>query len=145
MQGIFRHRPLALFAVLGAFLNLGLSIAFIHPFGTVGVAVATLVATAVEAVLLTIPYVMRTLEVRTRAIVSEVVLPVTIPLIPAVVVALGMLLVVRAAPLGVVLLAGAAVVITYVATYLAVGATELERALARRLLGSATRRLRLAR
>jgi O-antigen/teichoic acid export membrane protein len=145
MQGIFRHRPLALFAVLGAFLNLGLSIALIHPFGTVGVAVATLVAAVVEVVLLTIPYVMRTLGIRGRALLSEVLLPVIIPLIPAAAIAVGLLLVVHAAPLGVVLLAGAVIVVTYVTTYLAIGATELERALARRVLGVATRRLRPAR
>jgi PST family polysaccharide transporter/lipopolysaccharide exporter len=145
LQGISRHRPLALFAMLGALLNLGLSIAFVGPYGTVGVAVATLVATVAEVVLLTIPYSMRVLNVGFGALLSDVLIPVALPLVPAGAVAFAASIVIDTSSLPVVILAGAVIVASYAVAYITISATELERDLARRLLTGATRRVRPAR
>ena len=49
LQGMNRHRPLVVFALTSAALNLGLSLALIGPLGVRGVALGTLIATGIEA------------------------------------------------------------------------------------------------
>ncbi len=82
LQGMDRHRPLVVFAVGSAILNLGLSIWLVGPLGVKGVALATLIASGIQ-LLFVLPYSMRVNSVSARAIFSDVVLPVAIPLVPA--------------------------------------------------------------
>lgn len=145
LLGIDRHRPLALIALLGAGLNLRLSIALIGSLGTTGVAVGTLVATIVEVALLSGPYITRTLALEWRSLLSAVFVPVLVPVLPSAAVAVALTRLLDPASLvsvlGICALAGAA----YVGTYLSFGATASERVLAGRGRRALTRRLRLAR
>jgi O-antigen/teichoic acid export membrane protein len=84
LQGMARHRPLVIFALGSAALNLALSIALVGPLGVRGVAIGTLVATCVEAAV-TLPFGARVLGVGTRSVVRGVLVPGLLPLIPAVV------------------------------------------------------------
>ena len=62
LQGMNRHRPLVVFSLGSAALNLALSIALVGPLGVRGVAIGTLVATFLEA-LVTLPFGARVLGV----------------------------------------------------------------------------------
>jgi O-antigen/teichoic acid export membrane protein len=87
LQGLSRHRPFALFAIVGASVNLGVSIALIHPFGPAGVALGTLIASGVETFLLSLPYALKTVGLRARAVVESVLLPTLVPVAPSMAVA----------------------------------------------------------
>jgi O-antigen/teichoic acid export membrane protein len=82
LQGMDRHRPLVIFAVGSAVLNLGLSIWLVGPLDVKGVALATLIASGLE-MLLVVPYAMRVNRVRVTTVLRDVLVPVTLPLIPA--------------------------------------------------------------
>jgi O-antigen/teichoic acid export membrane protein len=80
LQSIERHQPLAWIALGTGVVNVLLSIAFVGPFGVVGVATATLVATAGATTIFVMPYAVRTLGVSLRDVAREVLLRLTIPL-----------------------------------------------------------------
>lgn len=141
MQGISRHRPLALFAVIGALLNLGLSIALIGPLGIEGVALGTLIASVVETAFLATPYAMRVLGVGLGTLVRGVLVPVLIPAIPAIAVAAALREVFDPTSLVGVLAVGAAAGGAYLAGYLLFGASAGERALALQALRAVRRRV----
>ncbi|MDH3285558.1 MAG: polysaccharide biosynthesis C-terminal domain-containing protein [Acidobacteriota bacterium] len=141
LQGISRHRPLAVCALISALLNLGMSIAFVGHFGLEGVAAATLIASVLLAAF-TIPYSMRVLDVRPGELLREVLAPVLVPLVPTAAVGVGIAVALASSSLALVLLGGTAIVLTYFASYMAIGAGQVERELARRVLGSLSRRLR---
>jgi O-antigen/teichoic acid export membrane protein len=78
LQGMGRHRPTAVFAAAGAGLNLGLSILLIHRMGITGVALGTLIATAVE-VLVFLPYAMSLNRVPVRTVAADILAPALAP------------------------------------------------------------------
>ena len=82
LQGMDRHRPLVVFAVGSAALNLGLSIWLVGPLGVKGVALATLIASGLQMVLV-LPFSMRVNGVRAATLLRDVLLPVAVPLVPA--------------------------------------------------------------
>jgi O-antigen/teichoic acid export membrane protein len=59
LQGMGRHRPIAVFAVGSGLANLLLSIWLIRPLGVLGVALGTLIPTAIECFFFVIPYALR--------------------------------------------------------------------------------------
>lgn len=80
LQSIERHQPLARIALAGAIFNVLLSIALVGPFGIVGVALGTLIASSGATVLFALPYAARTLGVPLRALASQVVLRLVVPI-----------------------------------------------------------------
>ncbi len=138
LQGMSRHRPLVVFALGSAALNLALSIALVGPLGVRGVAIGTLAATSLEAAI-TLPYGAWVLGVRVGDVARRIVLPGLLPLIPAI----GVLVIIHSAlgpsTIPTIALSGLAGAITYSATYLALPATATERALARRIVALARR------
>jgi O-antigen/teichoic acid export membrane protein len=133
LQGMNRHQPLVVFSLGSAALNLGLSIALVGPLGVRGVAIGTLVATFLEA-LVTLPFGARVLGVQPAAIVKQVVLPGLLPLLPMVAVLLAIRSALAPSTIVTIALAGIAGAIVYLAVYLAVPETASERLVARRLL-----------
>jgi len=133
LQGANRHRPLVIFALGSAALNLALSIALIGPLGVRGVAYGTLIATALEAAIV-LPFGARVLGVQMSAIGRRILIPGLLPLAPM----LAVLLVIRAtvapATIPAIGLAGLAGAVVYTAGYLAAPGTASERALARQLV-----------
>ena len=133
LQGMSRHQPLVVFALGSAALNLALSIALIGPLGVRGVAIGTLVATAVEAAIV-LPFGARVLDVRAADIVRRVLIPGRVPLIPSVVGGVVIHSPLAPASIPAIAVAGLAGALVYSVGYLALPATAGERALARRLL-----------
>jgi O-antigen/teichoic acid export membrane protein len=133
LQGMSRHQPLVVFALGSAALNLALSIALIGPLGVRGVAIGTLVATAVEAAIV-LPFGARVLDVRAADIVRRVLIPGLVPLIPTVAVLVVIHSTLAPASIPAIAVAGLAGALVYSVGYLALPATAGERALARRLL-----------
>ncbi len=74
LQGMDRHRPLVVFAVGSAALNLGLSIWLVGPLEVKGVALATLIASGLQ-MLLVLPYSMRVNGVRAATLLRDVLRP----------------------------------------------------------------------
>jgi O-antigen/teichoic acid export membrane protein len=145
LQSIERHGPIAWMALGTGVLNLGLSIAFVGPYGLEGVATATLLASAVEITVFVVPYAARVLGVSWREFASEVVLPL---LLPGAV--LAALVIAGSAILPVTSLVRLAVVVGvavtgYLFAYARVGASPHERSVYRAALSAGTgmaRRLR---
>jgi len=82
LQGMARHRPLAIFAIGSALANLALSIWLVHPLGVAGVALGTLVPTSIECVCFVTPYAMRQNGVSVRALAGEILGPSLLPAVP---------------------------------------------------------------
>jgi O-antigen/teichoic acid export membrane protein len=140
LQGIGRHQPLALIAVASGVLNVGMSILLVGPLGLAGAAFGTLLGHGL-AVGLTIPYVMRVLAVTSSELVGRIALPALGPLVPAAaaIVAVRTLLpdpglvgigVIAAVGLG-----------TYAVAYLLLGASGVERQVAREIVARFLARL----
>ena len=132
LQGVSKHRPLALFAIIGAGLNLILSILLIGPvgLGPIGAAYGTLIATVIEAVVLTIPFAMRRLGIGAAAVLGSVALPALVPAIPATTVALGLTWLIDPGSFISIIGIGIVAAAAYVATYFAFAASAPERTLA---------------
>src|SRR5262249_23647072 len=128
--GTNRHRVLAVIGIAAALLNLTLSIVLVHPYGTLGVALGTLIATAIRAAV-SIPYRSRARNVPARRWLWSTLVPAGLPVLPA----LATLFVLREAvdPTSVltVLLVGAVGGLVYVFTYLCMPSCTTERALIR--------------
>jgi O-antigen/teichoic acid export membrane protein len=133
LQGMSRHRPLVVFALGSAVLNLGLSIALIGPLGVRGVAIGTLAATFVEAAIV-LPFGARVLGVRAADVARSVLLPGVLPLIPMVAVLALIHAAIAPSTIPAIVLSGLAGAVVYSAGYLVFPATASERALVRRLL-----------
>jgi O-antigen/teichoic acid export membrane protein len=140
LQGMNRHRPLVVFALGSAALNLGLSIALVGSLGVRGVAIGTLVATSVEAAI-TLPFGARVLGVRLSDVARRILLPGIVPLIPAVAVLVVLHAALAPTTIPTIALSSLAGAIVYSATYLSLPETASERALARRAIRLAKRAL----
>ena len=133
LQGMSRHRPLVVFALGSAVLNLGLSISLIGPLGVRGVAIGTLVATAIEAAIV-LPFGARVLGVRGGDVGRRILVPGVVPLIPMVAVLAVIHAAIAPASIPAIALSGFIGALVYSACYLALPATASERALARRII-----------
>ena len=145
LQAMTRHRPLAAFALGTALLNLGMSIALVHPLGVTGVALGTLIATALEVFCLVVPYATRTIGISASVVLKEIVGPAVLPVFPAFAVLLVLRILITPGSLFsviAIILLGAGV---YVGCYLAVCARPGEKEAVRSLTANALRLTRPAR
>jgi O-antigen/teichoic acid export membrane protein len=139
LQGIGRHRPLALIALASAIVNVGCSVILTARFGLTGAATGTLIGHGL-AVTLTIPWVVRVLGVTPGDLVRRIALPALGPLLPSLTVILvARTLVPDPGVIGIGLIASAGLA-AYALTYLTFGASELERRLAGDILAKAALR-----
>jgi len=79
LQGMARHRPVAVLSVASGIANLVLSVILCRRLGLVGVAIGTLVPTAVVCLGLVQPYAMRIIGASARQMLREVYLPALLP------------------------------------------------------------------
>ncbi len=141
LQGMSRHRPLVAFALGAGLLNLALSIALVGPLGVAGVAGATLIATAVQA-LFVVPFALRVLGIRATQLAREAGLPVIAPVIPMAAVLVAIREWIAPATVPWIALSGIAGAAVYAAIYLSFPAAARERGAALGLVRAARRLLR---
>jgi O-antigen/teichoic acid export membrane protein len=82
LQGMARHRRLAVISIGFAIANLSLSILLVRPLGVTGVALGTLIPISIECVCFVLPYGMRVIGVGIRTVFREVFIPTMAPIIP---------------------------------------------------------------
>ncbi len=127
LQGMARHRLPALTALGAGLLNLALSIVLLARFGLVGVAVGTLIPTALESIGFVLPYALRTLGISVKELLQTVVLPALLPVGPTLIVLALLPQALDLRSLLAVLVAAALGALTYVVGYLLLGTSRLER------------------
>ena len=142
LQGMARHHPLAFAALGSGIANLALSIALLPTFGLVGVALGTLIPTAVEAFGFILPYTLRHTKVSLRQYLGEVVMPAVMPAVPMIVLLHVMIRALEPTSLLMLALIAGTGVGIYGLGYLALGATRDEREFVRRLVTGAWRAAR---
>ena len=133
LQGIGRHQPLAAIAVASGIVNVALSVVLVGPLGLTGAALGTLLGHGL-GVALTIPYVTRVLAVGAGELVARIAVPAFAPLIPAAAAIAGARAVLPDPGLVGIGLIAAVGLGTYAAAYLLVGASAVERQVARELV-----------
>jgi O-antigen/teichoic acid export membrane protein len=82
LQGMARHRWLALLSLGSGLTNLVLSIFLIRYIGVAGAALGTLIPTCIECILILLPYAMRMNRVSLGVALGEMFLPTLVPAIP---------------------------------------------------------------
>jgi O-antigen/teichoic acid export membrane protein len=127
LQGMGRHRLLALTSLGSGLVNLLLSIALVRKFGLTGVALGTLIPTTAEAIGFVLPYGMWVIGVSGTQVLRESYLPALMPAIPMVIVLYSLeRLVVLSSLLSIAVVAAIGLLV-YVIGYLSVGASRTER------------------
>lgn len=139
LQGMARHRPLALISVGTGLANLILSIVLVQSLGLTGVALGTLLPTAVACLGLVLPYSMYVIGVSTTQIVKEVYLPAMLPAIPATIVLYALRETIEPSSLLSIMVVAGIGLLLYVMGYFNWGASEAERQTCRNFALSTTR------
>lgn len=149
LQGIARHRYLAVVSLGASLANLALSAILIQRLGLLGVALGALIATFVERFILIFPYAQRVVGVDRRTAVWEMYLPALLPALPMVGALYALRELLHTASLFTILLAAGVGALVYAAFYLGFPASAAERGIivdtAKNALRSALQRLRAAR
>jgi O-antigen/teichoic acid export membrane protein len=126
LQGMARHRLLAVSAIASGIVNLALSIVLVRPLGLVGVTLGTLIPTTLECVLFVTPYTMRVIGINLRTALKEIFLPVIPPSIVMGVVLIGLRHLINPITILSILVVGGLGFVVYLAIYLAIGANSQE-------------------
>ncbi len=129
LQGIGRHRLLAVITFGTALANLGLSLGLVRPLGLAGVALGTLIPATIESLCFVLPYVMRVNQISFRIVLTEIYLPVLLPAVPMVIVLYGLREIVQPVSLIAIAAIGGLGLLVYVIGYMAIGAGRVERQL----------------
>jgi len=126
LQGMARHRPLALISVGTGLANLALSIALVPSLGLTGVALGTLFPTTVACLGVVLPYSMRVIGVSKAQVIKEIFLPALLPTIPTVIVLYVIQHAIEPSSLLSIMVVAGSGVLAYMVGYLSVGASEIE-------------------
>jgi O-antigen/teichoic acid export membrane protein len=127
IQSMTRHRPLAAMSLGSGLANFALSVALVHRFGLTGVALGTLIPTAVECLGFVLPYTTRVIGVNFSEIGEKILLPALLPVIPMVITLYFFQWAVEPSSLIAIFVVIAPGVLVYVLGYLYLGANKLER------------------
>jgi O-antigen/teichoic acid export membrane protein len=82
LQGMARHRWLAVGSLASGVTNLVLSVALVHPYELTGVAVGTLIPTIIVCLGFVFPYAMNALGISARVAAREMFAPALLPIVP---------------------------------------------------------------
>jgi O-antigen/teichoic acid export membrane protein len=138
LQGMARHRPIAVLSIVSGLANLGLSIVLVQVIGVVGVAYGTLIPTVIESMLI-VPYGLAVIGIGFGEGLRQMLLPPLIPAVP-----MGFVLVAMREwlqPTGIDFLVSAVVgMAVYVGVYMLLGSTRPEREIVRSLASATFRR-----
>ena len=127
LQGMARHRPLAVIAVGTGLANLALSIALVRGLGLTGVALGTLLPTTIACLGVVLPYAMHVIGVSTTQVIKEVFLPALLPAIPTVILLYFLQHAIEPSSLLSVMVVAGIGLLVYVIGYLNWGASQVER------------------
>lgn len=141
LQGMARHRWLAVTALASALINLALSLILIRPLGVAGVALGTLIPTSLEALGFVMPYALRVNGVTWREALAEIFWPTLAPALPMAAVLVGLREWLRPAGYLSLLAVGAAGGLVYLAGYAAACWGKPERQLGAQLWSEGRARL----
>lgn len=139
LQGIGRHRMLAVMALGSALGNLGLSLTLVRSLGLAGVALGTLIPTAIECLCFILPYVMRVNGISLRTVLTEVYLPALLPALPMSAVLYSFREIIRPDSLISIVVVGSVGLLVYAIGYMSFGAGQAERQLGRDTMLAAIR------
>jgi len=131
LQGMGRHRLLALITLGSALANLGLSLLLVRPLGLAGVALGTLIPTTIESLFFVLPYVMRVNRISLRIVLTEIYLPALLPAVPMAIVLYGLREIFQPVSLIAIAALGGLGLLVYVIGYAIMGAGRVERELGR--------------
>ncbi len=143
LYGMARHRPLAFIAIASALINLALSVLLVRPLGLAGVALGTLIPTAIESIFFVLPYAARVIGVSTSDLIKESFIPSLAPVIPMVVVLYGLRQAFDPHTLLSIMLLSALALAIYASTFFVFSARSLERSIFRSAALTAMRAARL--
>ena len=146
LQGISRHRLLAISALTSGLANLALSLVLVRPLGLAGVALGTLIPTTIESLFFVIPFALRVIRIDLRTALKEMFLPAVIPGVLMAVVLIGLRELLRPTSIISILAVGGAGCVVYALAYLSTTASSQEKGLlldlTREALRSGRQRLR---
>lgn len=138
LQGMARHQLIAVSSLLTGAANLLVSIILVQQIGVIGVAIGTLVPTAVESFAVVLPYSSRLLGFSIQHVLRQCFIPALAPVIPSALVTYALREVIVPSSLFTVGVTASAGLAMYGIVYLLFGAGPLERD----LLATAWQRLR---
>jgi O-antigen/teichoic acid export membrane protein len=139
LQGMDRHRPIAVLSIVSGLANLGLSIVLVQTIGVAGVAYGTFIPTVVESMLI-LPFGLTVMGIGLVEGLRDAVLPPLIPAIPMGLVLVGIREWLQ--PAGVGLLFPAVVgLATYGGIYMLLASSQPEREITRSLAQATFRRV----
>jgi O-antigen/teichoic acid export membrane protein len=127
LQGMARHRWLAISAIASGLVNLAISITLVKTLGLIGVALGTLIPTSLECLLFVTPYAMRVIGINLRTALKEIYLPVIAPALMMSIVLFGLRYLVNPVGMLSLLAVGFIGLLVYVTIYLSFGASSQER------------------
>ena len=142
LQGMAKHRWLAVMSFGSAIANVTLSVLLIKPLGLLGVALGTLIPTTIQCLFFVLPYAMRINGVSMRTAIMEMFLPAFVPVIPMAAALYGLRELIQPASYVSIALVGGLSLIVYAAGYLSIGASPSERQAIRGLIVNVLQRAR---
>jgi O-antigen/teichoic acid export membrane protein len=142
LQGMARHRIVASTSLAAGVANMVLSILLLPPFGLLGVALGTLIPTAVASLCVVMPFANRTLQVSWHTALREIWLPGLLPGACAAAVLLTLQRQIESPSVGVLVSWVVSAVLVYGLGYLSMPASRAERQLVSDLVIGGSRRLR---
>lgn len=142
LQGMGRPRFSGIASIITGLSNLVLSLVLVRTMGLTGVALGTLIPTAIACLGFVLPYTMRSIGAHIRDVFSQVLVPTLIPAIPS---SLAIYLLIKVIPLTSILsilFVGGSGLLVYILAYLGMGANTFERELFRNALTNILQRVR---
>ena len=143
LQGMAKHKPLAIMTIGAGVGNLALSILLVHHLGLMGVALGSLIPTIIVCIGFVTPYAMRVIGVSAREIYAKILRPAIFPSIPMCIVMIFLREVTHPSSFILILILSAVGSLSYLAIYIFTRGNEYERDLIHRILINIVNRAKL--
>jgi len=129
LQGMAKHRPLAIMTIVSGVANLTLSVLLVSRWNLMGIALGTLIPTTIICIGFVTPYAMRTIGVGGKEMYTRVLRPVLLPSIPTGVAMILMREIIQPSSILPILFLAAVGFLIYLAVYLLLKENDYERKL----------------
>ncbi len=131
LQGMGLPRFSGIASIITGLSNLVLSLVLVRTMGLTGVALGTLIPTAVACIGFVLPYTMRSIGAHLRDVISQVLVPALIPAIPSSLAIYALTKIIPLTSIISILFVGGSGLLVYIIAYLSVGTNTFERELFR--------------